>query len=229
MLIRISIPWCLLGAIVLLSGWLRPAAAQEERPPLERPAAKPLGDLEDFRGLRDGPLPKDGLRKPPRLGPDGLDPGGFPGPKPPPGEGRLQPPRDSRPAGGPQDFGPLGGPRGEGAMPGAPKGPPGAAGYDPEMAELDQADFELSRKTTDAVLRYRHAPVEDREQLKKELTELVNRHFDVRQQRRELQLKRLEEELQRLRESIEARSEAREQIVNKRIAELLGEKADLSF
>ena len=44
---------------------------------------------------------------------------------------------------------------------------------------------------------------EDREKLKQQVTEVVNKQFEVRQQRRALELKRLEEQLKRLREIVE--------------------------
>ncbi len=71
--------------------------------------------------------------------------------------------------------------------------------------------------------------VMQREKLKPQITELVNKHFDVRQQRRSLELKRLEDELQRLRETIDRRSKARKEIVEKRVSELIGREDDLRF
>jgi hypothetical protein len=123
-----------------------------------------------------------------------------------------------------------------GGMPGYPGGmmpspeglPPGGM-FDPRMAELDRADQGLNAKSVELSMRFRNAPAAEREQIKQEITEAVNRHFDIRQERRELQLKRLEEELARLKESIQARQQAREEIVKKRLAELLGETDDLNF
>ena len=201
-----------------LTGW-RTADAQDDPRPADRPKIERDGEPKDFRFPFDGPPPKEGPRKPMvpfRPGEPGFDdPLG------------ARPPRGGNVPGPPD--GPPGASRGPIFLPGAPNGPPGMPAYDPPMHKLDMEEFELSRKTTELTMRYRNAPAEEREQVKKELTESVNRHFDVRQERRELQLKRLEEELQRLRESIQARNEAREQIVNRRIAELLGDKDDLSF
>jgi chromosome segregation ATPase len=97
------------------------------------------------------------------------------------------------------------------------------------MRKLDQAEREIERKCIDLSMRFRDAAKEDRAAVQKELAESVNKHFDLRQQRRELQLKRLEEELQRLRDAIKRREEAREQIVKKRVGELLGEGDDMRF
>ena len=68
-----------------------------------------------------------------------------------------------------------------------------------------------------------------REELKKQIQELANKHFDVRQKRRQLHLERLEKELQKLREELARRSESREQIVTRRLAELTGDRGELDF
>jgi hypothetical protein len=62
-----------------------------------------------------------------------------------------------------------------------------------------------------------------------ELTELVQRHFDVRQQRRRWLLQLLEEELARTREAIEARQAARDALIQRRIQELTGTQPVLDF
>jgi hypothetical protein len=101
--------------------------------------------------------------------------------------------------------------------------------YDPEMYELLKRDQELERQTAELSMQHRRAPQEEREALKKQLTEAVQRHFDARQERRRLQLKRLEEELQSLREAIEKRDGARDEVINRRVAELLGVEETLGF
>ena len=94
---------------------------------------------------------------------------------------------------------------------------------DPEMFELLTSDRALERRTGELAMQYRRAPKDGREAIRKELAKTVCEHFEVRQQRRLLELKRLEEELERLRESIERRNEARKDIVSRRISKLLGE------
>jgi uncharacterized protein (DUF2164 family) len=93
---------------------------------------------------------------------------------------------------------------------------------DPEMHKLLQADFLLERQSQELAMQYRQAPEDQRDAIKEKLEKSVTEHFESRQQRRLLELKRLEEELQRLRESIDKRKEAQPQIVNRRVAELLG-------
>ena len=110
-------------------------------------------------------------------------------------------------------------------------GMPGMSGTheDEEMAALTRSDFELEQRTMQLAHRYRLAAEEQREELKKELTEVINKHFDVRQEKRELQLKRMEEALSKLREAIQKRSDARDEIVEKRLGDLVGERSDLEF
>jgi hypothetical protein len=100
---------------------------------------------------------------------------------------------------------------------------------DPELWKLLRADLDLEERTRQLALQYRQAPEEQREAIRKEMEKLVGEHFDVRQQRRVLELNRLQEELKRLQQSIDDRNKAREQIVNKRVQELLGIDEGLRF
>jgi hypothetical protein len=97
------------------------------------------------------------------------------------------------------------------------------------MYKLLKEDQDLEHQTRELVMQYRRAPSDQRDKLKAQITELVNKHFDVRQQHRSLQLKRLEGELQRLREVIDRRSKARKEIVEKRLSELIGHEDELRF
>ena len=101
--------------------------------------------------------------------------------------------------------------------------------HDPEMYELEIADRDLEKRTFELAQLLRQAPPDKRAELKAELSAEVKAHFDARQKRRMLQLKRLEEELQRLRESIERREQSRDEIIGRRISELVGEEHDLGF
>jgi hypothetical protein len=100
---------------------------------------------------------------------------------------------------------------------------------DPEMRELMEKDAELDHQSRELTVRVREARGEDRSKLKTQLTEVVNKHFDIRQKRRELQLKRMEEELKRLRDEIAKRNDARNSIVENHIREMIGEPRDLDF
>ena len=100
---------------------------------------------------------------------------------------------------------------------------------DPEMYALLKADSEMERKSLEISNQLRQLPRDQRVKLKEELTTLLNEHFDVRQKRRELQIKRMEEELKKLRDAVTKRSESRKEIVGKRLNELTGETNDQDF
>jgi hypothetical protein len=95
---------------------------------------------------------------------------------------------------------------------------------DPEMAQLNEADQDLDRQTHELAEQLRRAPDgEARDKLKQELTDVIVKHFQVRQERRELEIKRLELQLDRLRASLKKRMADRDAIVKQRIANLLGD------
>ena len=100
---------------------------------------------------------------------------------------------------------------------------------DPEMYELSKKDEDLNREAMQLGDQIRRAPRDSREALKKQLQETVQKHFDARQARRELQLKRLAEEIEKMKSTITKRQEMKEQIIGRRVAELAGEQTDFDF
>ena len=100
---------------------------------------------------------------------------------------------------------------------------------DPEMYQLLKSDMDLDRQARELAMQYARAPKDQREKIKKQVEELVDKHFEVRQQRRSLELKRLEDELKRLREAMERRETARKELVGKRVTGLLGPDDDVGF
>ncbi len=125
------------------------------------------------------------------------------------------------------------GPRGPLHPPGPPRWPYNdwdvLQKMDPQMYKLLREDYVLERQTREFAIQYRRASAEQRAEIKKQLGELVDKHFEVRQERRRLELKRLEEELERLREAIEARNDTRDELVRQRVAEILGDEGGLEF
>jgi hypothetical protein len=97
------------------------------------------------------------------------------------------------------------------------------------MAALNRDDYDLEQRTRDLSEQLRAAKTEDREKLRTQITEVVTLHFDVRQKRRELQIKRMEDELKKLRDAMTKRNESRDQIIKRRLAELVGNEDDLGF
>ncbi len=100
---------------------------------------------------------------------------------------------------------------------------------DPEMYALLKSDIEMERKSLEISHQLRQLPRDQRVKLKEELTTLLNEHFDVRQKRRQLQIKRMEEELKKLRDAVTKRDESRKTIVDKRLNELTGDESDQDF
>jgi len=90
------------------------------------------------------------------------------------------------------------------------------------MFKAVQADRDLERQTRDQAEQYRHAGKDEQTKLREKLVETVNKHFEVRQQLRNLEVKRLEQELKQLRDKIDQREKNRKEIVAKRVIELTG-------
>ncbi len=100
---------------------------------------------------------------------------------------------------------------------------------DPEMEKLIRAEMELDRKTRDLAQEYRNAAGDQRTTLKEELTKLVTKQFETRQQRRKLEITRFEEELKRLSDATTHREKNRQPIIEKRVSDLLGEESEPAF
>jgi hypothetical protein len=120
-----------------------------------------------------------------------------------------------------------------GGMPGMGRGPRDHLEFleknDPEMYKLVKADMDLERQTHQLAMQYRQASSDQRAKLKDKIKDLVGKHFDVRQERRALELKRLEAELQRLRDSMDRRLKAREKLVEDRVSDLVGHEEETGF
>ncbi|MEN6458955.1 MAG: hypothetical protein ABFC63_08485 [Thermoguttaceae bacterium] len=117
-------------------------------------------------------------------------------------------------------------------MPGLPFPHEGFASLekkDPELFALIKKDMEFERQTRELAKQYRDASEADQPKVKEQIAEVVGKHFDIRQQRRALELKRLEQELQRLRDTMDHRSKARKEIVERRVSELTGHGDELGF
>lgn len=227
----------------------RMLAKPDERPmgpPMPRPGAPGVGGPGKTPGGNFF-SPPPGRPPGPPMGPPGHDPRGVSGQPPvgqpghPPGAPYFgQPgvqPGGSNPNMAPGHPAPsLHGPGIQGPG-GGPGGGPMARGVDwqelqrsdPELFEVERLDIELERKTFELVGQYRRTPPTERAALTMAVQEAVAKHFEVRQKKRQLQLARMERELKRMREEIQRRDEAKEQIVGRRLKELIGESGDLDF
>ena len=163
----------------------------------------------------------------------GDDSNGPPGPPPERRDDQPQtlggPRRGPRPEGhrGPRENGP---PRPLGSDGDRPRGRFGGGAddfeslktRDPELFNAMQEDRDLERQSLDQAAEYRRAGKDEQPKIKTKLIEIVNKHFEVRQQLRNLEVKRLEQQLKELRERIDQRTKNRKEIVDKRIIELTG-------
>jgi hypothetical protein len=68
-----------------------------------------------------------------------------------------------------------------------------------------------------------------RDDLQKEIETLVAKQFDLRQERRQKELKRFEEQIKKLRETIEKRQKARTDIIDRHVKDILGQDDDMKF
>jgi hypothetical protein len=101
---------------------------------------------------------------------------------------------------------------------------------DPEMAKLMQSEHELDRQSHDLIRKYSETEDQQvREKAKTALREMLNKQFDLQNQRRELELKRVEERLGKLREQLRKRNDARTQIVDQRLEHLVNEAEGLGW
>ena len=100
---------------------------------------------------------------------------------------------------------------------------------DPEMEKLIRAEMDLDRQTHDLAREFRDASQDKRAKLKEDLKKLVAEQFQTRQQRRKLELTRFQEELKKLSEADSRRDKNKQQIIEKRVSDLLGEESEPGF
>jgi hypothetical protein len=100
---------------------------------------------------------------------------------------------------------------------------------DPEHYALRVADARLERRTLDLSRQYQEAAQRGEDaagaELRQHLREAVAEHFQVRQQLREKMLADLRQRVERLEQQIQQRQEARESLIDKRLAELTEQTA----
>jgi hypothetical protein len=193
------------------------AAQPQPTPPANDGAAQPPKPSDKPGAAPGGSRPSDSSKGAPQ--PNGRrdpgPPGGMPPGMGPRGGGMPM----QGPGGPPMD--PFSGPVRPG-MPGMAFGPMNMG--DPEMLKLQQKDMELEQQARQLAIQYQSPETSkaDREKIKQKVIDAVNKQFEIRQQRRALELKRLEDELKRLREIVERRAKAKKELVERRVSELVG-------
>jgi hypothetical protein len=153
--------------------------------------------------------PKHGPGEPGGPGGHGRGPGGPDGDKGPPPDGDRHGP-GPRPGGVGHAISPDGG-RFDGPM----------HRPDPEMTALLKKEDELDSRANDLAAQYQRAGSAEKDKIQKQIEETVNKQFDVRQQRRKLQLDRMQKELEGLRTLYENKNTSRDSLIKGRVQQLL--------
>jgi hypothetical protein len=107
---------------------------------------------------------------------------------------------------------------------------PGEGGEDDETRQLRQRDHEQEQATRQLLDQYRGAEsAGDRSDILEKLSAAVRDQFEVRQQIREKELEALEVRVRKLRELHEKRQDARAEIVEQRVEQLVREAEGLGW
>ena len=230
--LKISI--VLSAGVLLVAQSSTTAMSQEPPPPRDRGAGWDGGPGPEgpVPGGPGDPRRANGARRPQ---PPRGDEEGPPGPAGMRGGDRGDPWQPMAPGGNPRRAlqfreGP-GHPEGEGPQPpGPPPGysPRGREDFeslkmkDPELYKAIREDYDLEFQSREQADQFRRAGKGEQAKIKEKLLEIVNKHFEVRQQLRSLEVKRLEQQLKQLRDKIDQRAKDRKDIVAKRMIELTG-------
>ena len=98
------------------------------------------------------------------------------------------------------------------------------------MDKLNGMEAELDAAARTLAGHFRHATDEQqRDKFRADLSEVVMRQFEVRQERRQLELDRLAKQLDELRGAIDKRTAARDSLIRERIGQMIGEEQDVGF
>ena len=93
---------------------------------------------------------------------------------------------------------------------------------DPERFKMLKEDAELDLKIKELARKFKNEKDgEQKEALRKEITELCTKHFEVRQQRRELDLARMKAWLNQMEQGVEKSRQNKDKIIEQRINSLL--------
>lgn len=93
---------------------------------------------------------------------------------------------------------------------------------DPAVAKARQVERKLQQQTREFVAQYANTEDEDaRQKIKSSIADLLTQQFELQKEVRENELTRLEEKVKKLRELLNKRSEMRDEIVQRRVEQLV--------
>ncbi|MFO0921007.1 MAG: hypothetical protein U0905_00760 [Pirellulales bacterium] len=98
-----------------------------------------------------------------------------------------------------------------------------------EEAEIQRKIMEDENKVHKLLDSFRRSSKEDKENYRKQLVDIVEAQFDRKQQQQTKKVEEMQEQLRRIQDQLSRRAELRSQIVERRIAQLLGEPDELRW
>lgn len=98
-----------------------------------------------------------------------------------------------------------------------------------EEAEVQRKMLEDESKVQKLLDSFRRSSKEEKENYRKQLVDIVEAQFDRKQQQQTKKLEEMQDQLQRIQDQLSRRAELRSQIVERRIAQLLGEPDELRW
>ena len=96
-------------------------------------------------------------------------------------------------------------------------------------SEDQKKEKELEINAELLALKYKNADANSQQKMKNDLTNTLNQLFDIRESHKQDEVKRLEKRLQELKESLQARKQNKNEIVQRRIQEMLGDSRYLRW
>ena len=97
------------------------------------------------------------------------------------------------------------------------------------MVGLDKEEQVFEQQAMQLAQKYQLAPKEEREAVRERLLQVTETHFDHKLDKREKELAQLESRLEQIRTEIERRRRLRDEIIQKRIGDLLQEGSELDW
>lgn len=91
-----------------------------------------------------------------------------------------------------------------------------------ERMENERKIEEMEVKTEALGIRYEYASSTEKQKIVSELKAVLNKLFDMKEKARSLEVEMLERELTQLKESLKVRKQSKDEIINRRLNELIG-------
>jgi hypothetical protein len=104
----------------------------------------------------------------------------------------------------------------------------GAAG-DPELQKTSAAEAILGSRVSELIQRLARASSQESQEITKQLPELLAKQFDLRQKRHQMEIAALETKVKKLKDLVNKRQESRDDIIRRRLEQLVRESQGLDW